>query len=182
MKLLSPARNRLLLKVTGWPRVGFLQALLPKAKFVHVYRDGRAVASSFLNVKWWSGWRGPDNWSWGDLSLDQRQRWERSGRSFAALAGVQWELLMEAHEQALGGLHREDYMEIRYEALCDSPVESVRSILEFWGLDFNDCFARHLSRFSFKNVNNEWRDRLGPMEARKLEKAIADSLAQWGYE
>ena len=181
-RLLSAGRNRWLLKVTGWPRVGFLQALLPKAKFVHVYRDGRAVASSFLNVQWWSGWRGPDNWSWGDLSSDQRRRWERSGRSFAALAGIQWELLMEAHERALEGLRPDDYMEIRYEALCAAPMESLRSILEFWGLDWNDRLARHLSRFSVENVNSEWPERIGSAEAAKLEEAIVDSLARWGYE
>ena len=42
-------------KFTGWPRSGFLQRILPDARFVNVIRDGRAVANSFLQMPWWRG-------------------------------------------------------------------------------------------------------------------------------
>ena len=37
------ARQRLLFKVTGWPRVGFFKALFPDVRLIHVSRDGRPV-------------------------------------------------------------------------------------------------------------------------------------------
>jgi hypothetical protein len=75
-RTLTSQRHRLLAKVTGWPRMGFLKEIFPDAKFIHVYRDGRAVANSFLTVNWWSGWRGPSNWRWGELTPEQKERWE----------------------------------------------------------------------------------------------------------
>ena len=42
----SARRPRLLCKITGWPRIGFLHAVFPKREFINVIRDGRAVASS----------------------------------------------------------------------------------------------------------------------------------------
>ena len=57
-QMLTPQRHRLLIKITGWPRVGFLKAIFPDARFVHVYRDGRAVACSLLERPWWGGWQG----------------------------------------------------------------------------------------------------------------------------
>ena len=54
-------------KFTGWPRAGFLGRVFPEARFVHVVRDGRAVANSFLQMPWWRGYEGPDAWGWGPL-------------------------------------------------------------------------------------------------------------------
>lgn len=58
-KTLTKKRNRLLFKITGWPRVGFLHEIFEDAKFIHLIRDGRAVAYSLLQQPWWEGWRGP---------------------------------------------------------------------------------------------------------------------------
>jgi hypothetical protein len=38
----TPARPHLLCKITGWPRLGFLNTVYPQAKFINVIRDGRA--------------------------------------------------------------------------------------------------------------------------------------------
>src|SRR5262245_34783722 len=32
-------------KFTGWPRAGFVRRIFPEARFIHVVRDGRAVAN-----------------------------------------------------------------------------------------------------------------------------------------
>lgn len=179
--LLTSRRPRLLLKVTGWPRIGFLHALLPRARFVHVYRDGRAVANSYLNVEWWSGWKGPVNWVWGELTPDQKARWERSGRSFAALAGLNWELLMDAHRKALEKLAPDDYMETRYEDLCSNPIVVIRSIADFAGLEWSDRYEREVSSMSYRNANDKWRSDLGEQESGALEDTIMAVLAQYGY-
>jgi len=66
--LLTPAHDRLLLKITGWPRIGYLREIFEDARFVHIVRDGRAVASSLLHVDFWRGWQGPHGWRAGLLS------------------------------------------------------------------------------------------------------------------
>jgi hypothetical protein len=40
-------------KFTGWPRTGFVSAVFPDARFIHVVRDGRAVVASDLQTSWW---------------------------------------------------------------------------------------------------------------------------------
>jgi hypothetical protein len=47
-ELTTEQNDRLLLKITGWPRIGFLAEIFEGAKIVHVVRDGRAVINSQL--------------------------------------------------------------------------------------------------------------------------------------
>ena len=51
----DPERHRLLLKITGWSRLGYLNEVFEDARFIHMMRDGRAVASSLLHVNFWRG-------------------------------------------------------------------------------------------------------------------------------
>ena len=57
--MLTPTADRLLIKITGWPRIGYLDEIFEDARFIHIKRDGRAVASSLLHVNFWRGWYGP---------------------------------------------------------------------------------------------------------------------------
>ena len=74
--MLSAKRNRLLIKITGWSRIGFLNEIFEDAKFIHMLRDGRAVASSLLHVNFWRGWYGPQSWRAGLLSPEDQATWE----------------------------------------------------------------------------------------------------------
>lgn len=180
-QLLTANRQRLLVKITGWPRVGFLKEIFPNAKFIHVIRDGRAVVNSLLAVPWWSGWRGPSNWRWGDLTPAQRETWERHGRSFAALAAIEWEILMTAHAQARQAIPAADYMEIRYEDLCAAPQEITRRAVEFCDLPWTNGFETALGGFSLKNTNYKWQSDLTPAQQDILNACLADSLRRYGY-
>ncbi|MGD9973886.1 MAG: sulfotransferase, partial [Desulfatirhabdiaceae bacterium] len=52
-RLITRKRHTLLLKITGWPGIGFLSEIFHDAKFIHVIRDGRAVAYSLINAGFW---------------------------------------------------------------------------------------------------------------------------------
>ena len=84
--MLTPERNRMLVKITGWPRMGFLNEIFEDAKFIHIKRDGRAVASSLLHVGFWRGWYGPQGWRAGLLSPEDQATWESYDRSFTAFS------------------------------------------------------------------------------------------------
>ena len=129
-KLLTDKRDRLLLKITGWPRMGFLSEIFEGAKFIHVMRDGRAVANSMINVGFWRGWRGPAGWTWGELSSSQEEEWDRYGQSFVVLAAIQWKILMDAMERAKGMLDSDRFVEIKYEDLCSDPLETFKQITQ----------------------------------------------------
>jgi hypothetical protein len=120
--------------LTGWPRAGFIRAAFPETRFVHVIRDGRAVANSWLQMGWWRGYQGPEAWHLGPLSPEAAAAWEESGRSFAVLAGLGWKLLIEAFEQARAEVPSDQWMEVRYEDVVAEPSRHLREIADFIGL------------------------------------------------
>jgi hypothetical protein len=180
-QVITGKRHRLLVKVTGWPRIGYLKALYPDARFVHVYRDGRAVANSLLDTPFWLGWRGPENWRWGPLSPDQHARWQKQNRSFAALAGITWEILMAAQDAAKRDLPAGDLLEVRYEDLCADPTATVRQATDFCGLEWTAGFAAAVKGFQLRDTTDKWRRDLSPAQQGYLQAAIQDALQRYGY-
>ncbi|HKU69674.1 MAG TPA: sulfotransferase [Burkholderiales bacterium] len=175
------SRPHLLCKITGWPRLGFLAAIFPQARFIHIIRDGRAVASSLMRVSFWQGWHGPDGWGLGPLSAEQNERWQRYDRSFAALAGLEWEILMDAYERAKRLVHPDRVMEIRYEQLCAEPLATFRAATEFAGLAWSRELERSIERASLRNQNDKWKQGLSAEQQATLTACIRPSLARWGY-
>jgi hypothetical protein len=180
-KVLTPKRNRLLIKITGWPRIGFLKEIFPDAKFVHIYRDGRAVASSLLRVPWWSGWGGPANWRWGELTPEQRAKWNKYDKSFVVLAAIEWEILMAAYEKAKQTIPPEDLMDIRYEDLCQNPIEMFQMAVEFGALEWSPKFEATVKSFSLRNANDKWQRDLNDVQQRILGECLSDTLEEYGY-
>src|SRR5690242_14156043 len=129
--MLTGKRSRLLAKITGWPRMGFLNEIFEDARFVHIIRDGRAVASSLLHVDFWDGWRGPGGWRVGPLSAEDQAAWEASSRSFVTLAGLEWRIQMRAMDAARRALSPDQFLEVKYEEFCEQPLETCRRVLDF---------------------------------------------------
>jgi hypothetical protein len=181
-QLTTPARTRPLLKITGWPRIGFLNEIFPDAVFIHVLRDGRAVVNSFLKVDWWAGWRGPANWRWGELSPLHRDEWERYGKSFVALAGIQWKILMDAMEAAKRSLPSDRLLEIRYEDVCADPPKLFHRAVDFSGLEWASGFERVVRSQTFRSENDKWRRDLTPRQQSILEDVLSCHLRRYGYQ
>jgi Sulfotransferase family len=168
--------------LTGWPRTGFLQAAIPDLRVVNVVRDGRAVASSWLQQGWWDGWRGPDNWIFGPLPPRLAVEWERSDRSFVVLAALGWKMLMEAFEAAREKVPPDQWLDIRYEDVLAEPRESFGRILEFLGLKWDERFEAGFARHSITSGRAEaYRSDLTAQQLCAIERVLAEPLARWGY-
>lgn len=169
--------------LTGWPRVGFLRAAYPDLKVVHVVRDGRAVANSWLQMGWWDGWLGPDKWIYGPLPADLREEWEASGRSFPVLAALGWRMLVDAYEQARSVAPADTWLDIRHEDVLADPRGTFGRVLDFAGLDwtpeFEDGFGRHTIE---QHRRTPWVDELTPEQVVAVEGVLAGTLPRWGYE
>ncbi len=174
--------NVMLHKFTGWPRAGFLQSIFPEARFVHVVRDGRAVANSWLQMPWWEGYNGPENWHWGELPTDYRSLWEDSGRSFVVLAGIAWMMLIDAWEEARVTLPEGSWIDVRYEDLISAPQETSVAVLDFLGIARDERFTEQLDRYTFDTSRGDaYRDELGEDNVAQLEAVMAGHLARYGY-
>ena len=180
-QLTTKKRNRLLLKITGWPRIGFLSEVFEDAKFIHVIRDGRAVANSLINVGFWRGWGGPEKWRWGPLSKKHQDEWHNHNQSFIALAAIQWKILMDASETAKKYVEKSRIMEIRYEELCAEPIALLREIAEFCEIEWNGYFEARLKRYNLRNSNFKYREELSLQQQEVLNNVLADYLRKFGY-
>lgn len=179
--MLTPKRDRLLVKITGWSRIGFLNEIFEDAKFIHILRDGRAVASSLLHVNFWRGWYGPHGWRAGLLSPADQSTWESYDRSFTALAGIEWRIQMRAMEAAREALDPSRFLEVKYETFCEQPVESFRRVLEFADLPWSAVFEREIRSASIRSTSNRWRDDLAPRQQAILDDLLGEDLRRYGY-
>lgn len=180
-KLTTKKRNRLLLKITGWPRIGFLSEIFDDAKFIHVIRDGRAVANSLMNVGFWRGWGGPLKWRWGPLSAIHQDEWIKHNQSFAVLAAIQWKILMDAAEKAKKQMEESRIMEIKYEELCAEPISLLMEIAKFCEIEWNAHFEAKLKKYTLKNANTKYKQDLNPLQQKELSIVLDGYLKRYRY-
>jgi hypothetical protein len=179
--MLTPTRNRVLVKITGWPRIGFLNEIFEDAKFIHIVRDGRAVANSLLHVNFWRGWYGPQGWRAGLLSAGDQAAWERYDRSFTALAGLEWRIQMRAIEAARQGLDPKRFLEVKYETFCEQPVETYRRVLDFTELPPSAELEQRVKETPISSTSNRWRDDLTTAQQAILDDLLREDLVRYGY-
>ncbi len=169
-------------KFTGWPRAAFIARILPEARFIHVVRDGRAVANSWLQMAWWHGYGGPERWQWGELPPDLAAGWEESGRSFVVLAGLLWRMLVEAHDRARDSLPGNRWLDIRYEDITADPRASLAALLDFCELDWNGAFERGFARYRFSvSRTDAFRRDLAAQDVAGLTDVLRAPLSAHGY-
>lgn len=183
--LINSATGRpLLVKYTGWPRVGLMQAIFPAARFIHIVRDGRAVVSSVLEAPFFDGWSGPSRWTRGELSQRQMKAWKDSGESFVMLAAIGWENRLQAFESALSSLDQHQLLQFKYEDYCDNPVAAMQKIMTFLELpdDSNHTFMDRVAQQPRINTQHKWRDNFTELQQAQLSEYLQPLLARYGYQ
>jgi hypothetical protein len=154
-----------------------LERLFPRARFVHLIRDGRDAALSFLAVP-----EGIMTAGWGH---------PRDAAGFAC----QWATEVRA-ARALGervGTGR--YLEVRYEALVADPDEALRRVCAFLGLAYDEAMLDYAgktdsARKAHQQRLNEpprvgvrdWRTELSPADVAAFEAVAGDLLDELGYD
>jgi len=180
-QMITPKRNRLMIKITGWPRIGFFSEIFPDAKFIHIVRDGRAVVNSMLNVHWWTGWKGTSSWGWGELTPEEQTQLTTYGHSFVALASIEWNHLMQAMEVAKQAVDPANFLEIRYENFCADVVGITRTVAEFCELPWNDSIAAAMGAYQINEKNYKWQEELTATQQGVMNDIMAPYLKQHHY-
>ncbi|MDN5851256.1 MAG: sulfotransferase [Actinomycetia bacterium] len=169
-------------KLTGWPRTRLLAAAFPGARFVHVVRDGRAVANSFLQMPWWGGYERVGSWRYGPLPEEYERAWERSGRSFPVLAALTWGILMDAYAEAERSAAPGTWLTVRYEDVLAEPRRYLEQILGHVGLSWSPRVEAGLRRHRLRPPHSEhFRQDLDGRDVAEIEKVLRPQLQQYGY-
>lgn len=183
------AKPRFITKFTGWSRIGFLRAIFPDAKFIHIVRDGRAVAYSYTTMPWWDGWGGMRRSRWATADPGVLDELDRYGHSFMALAALQWKMLIDNISETSRSLPERDLLVLRYEDMVRDPSTAARRSLLFAGVDEGDRrFARHLSAAARRIVDPEtrptpppWKQNLSPRQLDMIDDLCGEELSRFGY-
>jgi hypothetical protein len=153
-----------------------LERLFPDALWLHLVRDGRDAALSFLALP--PGFSG--------------QTWAQP-RTVAQFA-ARWKVEIDA-ARALGRRAGERYLELRYEDLVTEPEQEMRRVCEFASLPWEPEMLTYAGFFDVSNMPEHqrlaqpptpnvrnWREEMPAADARAFEEVAGDVLASSGYE
>jgi hypothetical protein len=154
-----------------------LERLFPDAQYVHLVRDGRDAATSFLQMP-----EGTYTRTWAH---------PETAAAFACL----WRTEVEA-ARALGGrVGPKRYHETRYEDLVADPERVVRTICGFADLPFEPAMLEYPGSVDVSRKPHQqrlltpptagvrdWREEMSADDARSFEAIAGDLLAGLGYE
>jgi hypothetical protein len=138
-------------------RIGFLEAIDPRAKFIEIRRDGTDVVRSIMQLsrkhdynllgrdranRWW----GPDDCKWRSLSAELRDfeiepEYLVPDAEFATRAAIEWIASVKAVERAAARLGPRLYR-VNHSDLLARPEETVAGVAAFLGIPEGDWLLR----------------------------------------
>ncbi len=156
-------------------RIDYLRSVFPEAKFVHLVRDGRAVAYSLLRVRWWADhllfWSGKSPAEMGALGHEQLE-----------LAARNWVEEMTFIANGLAGIDANQVYELRYEDFLSQPLDELSGLLKFLGVTATDEeFSASVSALALKPENMSWMKAWSDDQQRKVLTIQEHLLKQAGY-
>ena len=154
-----------------------LERLFPDARFVHLIRDGRDAALSFLSVQ-----AGLMTEGWGH---------PRDAAGFAC----QWATEVASARELGARVGGQRYRELRYEALVADPEGELRAVCAFAGLEYDPAMLDYVgqtdsARKAHQQRLNEpprqnvrkWRTEMSESDRHAFEEVAGALLAELGYE
>jgi omega-hydroxy-beta-dihydromenaquinone-9 sulfotransferase len=148
-------------------RVRLLNSIFPDAKFIHIIRDGRAVAFSLLNKKDLGATSPILLVGFKDILGNKYQH----DRSELYNYGVAWaEYVRKAREASAVAQGR--YCEVSYESLVREPYDELRKIVDFCELDWYRKFEEKIPHT--QNMNEKWKQKASKEQRIDLEESTYD--------
>lgn len=158
-------------------RIPLLNKIFSGAKYVHLIRDGRAVAYSLLNVAWWNDhllyWTGKTP-----------RQMVAAGFNPLELAARNWVEEMHSLEQGIGLIQSNQLLEVRYDELLQSPHEQLLRILDFMEvpLQKDNVFWNTVESLHLSPKQETWIRDWTESELKIVLGMQENTLRRWGFE
>jgi hypothetical protein len=142
-----------------------IHEIYPEARVIHIIRDGRDQAVSFIHQQGNRAKRGRTH-RLSPEELARSEAYRRSPRVLAETgegmfaektlrkAAQNWDLRVGQAVEDGPALFGDDYTEVRYEDLLEHPNEEVERLLGFLGVDTDETLVEHcVSSASFEKLS-----------------------------
>jgi hypothetical protein len=156
-------------------RIPLLYSAFPECKTIVLWRDGRAVTSSLLQVHWWL-----DHRVWWAGGRTPRQMHLNRQESVEA-AATNWVREVEAIEAGLARSEKRPVMHVHYEDMLAKPSEIIASLLEFIGLGVTSEYLRQLRSLGLRPATDQWRSSMTAAEIALIERIGGSHLQRLSY-
>lgn len=153
-----------------------LLGIFPSCKFIHIYRDGRDVALSWLRIAY-----GPEN---------------------VFTAANAWKAFVNEGRRVGENLSPDTYFEVKYENLITNPEETMKGICTFLNEPFSDAMlkpnvlerrgrraiigqtrASYVAKSEIVSMNHsKWKREMSRSDRVVFESIADDLLTSLGYE
>jgi hypothetical protein len=148
-----------------------LLELFPKSKFIHIIRDGRAVAASIMLL------------DWGPNTIDK--------------TAYSWKSRVSHYLSAESSLKNDQMLRVRYEDLIRSPETTLRDICSFLDIEYQPQMIRGsgfkvpryqdkqhalIGKEPDKKRINAWEKTLTPRQIEIFESIARELLLSLGYD
>jgi hypothetical protein len=163
--------------------IPLLHGLWPRARFVHLIRDGRDVC---LSVQ---------NWKRKDGSTGLVENFTTWAEDPVATTGVWWAWRVRLAREAGTPLSPEQYYELRYEALVHHPAEECARLCAFLKVPYEESMLRFYEGRTREKPGlptkkawlpitpglRDWRTQMAPEDQERFEATAGDLLDELGY-
>lgn len=155
-------------------RVRLLNLIFPDAKFIHIVRDGRAVAFSILNKIEVAGDQNRlFHVGFKDILANKYQ----SQRSELYNYGLAWtEFVRKGKEASVFAAGR--YYEMRYENPVREPYKELKNMIDFCELDWYKEFEEKIPLI--QNMDEKWK-KAAKEQCADLEESTFELRVNLGY-
>lgn len=157
-------------------RIPQLNQAFPSAKYIVLIRDGRAVASSLVNVNWWRD----HILYWNGNSPNEATK---AGLTELELAAMNWVHEMNDLLEGIQGISNARRLEVRYERLLNNPVHELDRIAAFLRIkEFSSTGARRtIDELQIASRPESWRKQWSDDELRRVHRIEHEMLTILGY-
>jgi len=158
-------------------RIEYLQSVFPEARFVHLIRDGRAVAYSLTRVSWWGKYVP----FWSDKTPEQMIR---LGEDPVESAARNWIEEMAWIEKGLSSIAPQNLYELHYENFLAEPDAVLEKLFEFIGIPaaMEGRYGASIAALALKPENVGWKTAWTDEQQRLVNTIQESVLSRTGYK
>lgn len=156
-------------------RIPTLESVFPEARYVLIWRDGRAVVPSLTKAEWWLDHH---VW-WAGGRTPREMNLDRNG--MLELAANNWLQEANALDRGIAGIDAARLLIVRYEDLMVAPDKVIVIVARFIGLDPDDSYLAEVGKAHVRPRGGKRESPLTAAEMERVEQTMAPALRRLRY-